>query len=45
MANTTEKDSFLFPEITDLKSAQKVGWYHPNRKQPINSPFFIHNSP
>lgn len=25
MASTTKKDGFLFPGITDLKSAQKVG--------------------
>ena len=25
MANTIKKDGFLFPGITDLKSAQKVG--------------------
>ena len=25
MTNTTKKDGFLFPGITDLKSAQKVG--------------------
>ena len=25
MANTTKKDGFLFPKITDLKSAQKAG--------------------